>query len=142
MCFMKYDVNLGWVVFWDIKNCLLWLVIIVQWENSFVFVYSKDNFNLLFNMCGFECCILFKCCISYEEFIYKDGVWNLQNEVIKECIVQCFLCVDDELMQCFYNCVCQIFMVFGFIIFIKIVNKWNIVFIGFMIYFWEVVVNI
>lgn len=33
-------------------------------------------------------------------------------------------------------------MVFGFIIFIKIVNKWNIVFIGFMIYFWEVVVNI
>lgn len=44
-------------------------------------VYSKDNPNLLFNMCGFECRILPKCRTSYEEFTHKDGVWNLQNEV-------------------------------------------------------------
>lgn len=66
----------GRVVFWDIKNRLFRLVIFILWEESFVFVYSKDNFNFFFNMCGFECRILFKCRIIYEEFIYKDGVWN------------------------------------------------------------------
>ena len=42
---------------------------------------SKENLNLLFNMGGLEVCILPKCCMMYEEFTYKDGVWNLQNEV-------------------------------------------------------------
>lgn len=71
----------GRAVFWDIKNRLPRSVTTVQWENSFVSVYSKDNPNLLFNMCGFECRILPKCRTSYEEFTHKDGVWNLQNEV-------------------------------------------------------------
>lgn len=71
-------------MFWDIKNRLPRSVTTVQWENSFVSVYSKDNPNLLFNMCGFECRILPKCRTSYEEFTHKDGVWNLQNEVRNE----------------------------------------------------------
>lgn len=84
---MKSGLNLpnnlpsGRAVFWDIKNRLPRSVTTVQWENSFVSVYSKDNPNLLFNMCGFECRILPKCRTSYEEFTHKDGVWNLQNEV-------------------------------------------------------------
>ena len=68
-------------VFWDIKNRLPRSISTVQWENSFVSVYSKDNPNLLFNMSGFECRILPKTRTSYEEFTHKDGVWNLQNEV-------------------------------------------------------------
>lgn len=75
----------GRAVFWDIKNRLPRSVTTVQWENSFVSVYSKDNPNLLFNMCGFECRILPKCRTSYEEFTHKDGVWNLQNEVRNQC---------------------------------------------------------
>ena len=75
------SVGRGRAVFWDIKNRLPRSVTTVQWENSFVSVYSKDNPNLLFNMCGFECRILPKCRTSYEEFTHKDGVWNLQNEV-------------------------------------------------------------
>lgn len=63
MCFMKYDVNFGRSVFWDIKNCFFWSIIILEWENFFVLVYSKDNFNLLFSMCGFEVCILLKICM-------------------------------------------------------------------------------
>lgn len=51
-------------------------------EQLLVSVYSKDNPNLLFNMCGFECRILPKCRTSYEEFTHKDGVWNLQNEAV------------------------------------------------------------
>ena len=54
MRLMKHDVNLGRAVFWHIKNQLPRSVTTVEWENSFVSVYSKDNPNLLFNMCGFE----------------------------------------------------------------------------------------
>lgn len=50
--------NSGRAVFWDIKNRLPRSVTTIQWENSFVSVYSKDNPNLLFNMAGFECRIL------------------------------------------------------------------------------------
>eukprot|EP00069_Balaena_mysticetus_P000170 bmy_00174T0 len=113
MRLMKHDVNLGRAVFWDIKNRLPRSVTTVQWENSFVSVYSKDNPNLLFNMCGFECRILPKCRTSYEEFTHKDGVWNLQNEVTKERTAQCFLRVDDESMQRFHNRVRQILMASG-----------------------------
>ena len=54
MRLMKHDVNLGRAVFWDIKNRLPRSVTTVQWEESFVSVYSKDNPNLLFAMSGFE----------------------------------------------------------------------------------------
>eukprot|EP00965_Chrysotila_dentata_P242551 6204928-Pleurochrysis_carterae.AAC.1 len=54
MRLMKHDVNLGRAVFWDIKNRLPRSVTTIDWEESFVSVYSKDNPNLLFNMCGFE----------------------------------------------------------------------------------------
>jgi hypothetical protein len=33
----------------------------IEWDESFVSVYSKDNPSLLFNMCGFEVRILPKC---------------------------------------------------------------------------------
>ena len=83
MRLMKHDVNLGRAVFWDIKNRLPRSITTVQWENSFVSVYSKDNPNLLFNMCGYECRILPKCRTTYDESTHKDGVWNLQNEVCR-----------------------------------------------------------
>ena len=41
-------------VFWDMKNRLPRSMTTFEWDNSFVSVYSKDNPNLLFNMCGFE----------------------------------------------------------------------------------------
>ena len=84
MRLMKHDVNLGRAVFWDIKNRLPRSVTTLTWDESFVSVYSKDNPNLLFNMCGFECRILPKCRTTFEEFTHRDGVWNLQNEVCIE----------------------------------------------------------
>ncbi|PVD32879.1 hypothetical protein C0Q70_08326 [Pomacea canaliculata] len=141
MRLMKHDVNLGRAVFWDIKNRLPRSVTTIQWENSFVSVYSKDNPNLLFNMCGFECRILPKCRTTHEEFTHKDGVWNLQNEVTKERTAQCFLRVDEESMNRFHNRVRQILMASGSTTFTKIVNKWNTALIGLMTYFREAVVN-
>ena len=51
---MKHDVNLGRATFWDIKNRLPRSITTIEWNNSFVSVYSRDNPNLLFNMSGFE----------------------------------------------------------------------------------------
>ena len=78
MRLMKHDVNLGRAVFWDIKNRLPRSLTTVEWESSFVSVYSKDNPNLLFAMSGFECRILPKCRTTHDEFTHRDGVWNLQ----------------------------------------------------------------
>lgn len=41
MRLMKHDVNLGRAVFWDIKNRLPRSVTTVEWESTFVSVYSK-----------------------------------------------------------------------------------------------------
>ena len=141
MRLMKHDVNLGRAVFWDIKNRLPRSITTILWENSFVSVYSKDNPNLLFNMCGFECRILPKCRTAHDEFTHKDGIWNLQNEVTKERTAQCYLRVDDESLQKFNNRVRQILMASGSTTFTKIVNKWNTALIGLMTYFREAVVN-
>lgn len=45
-----FSVNLGRSVFWDMKNRLPRSITTLEWENSFVSVYSKDNPNLLFSM--------------------------------------------------------------------------------------------
>ena len=54
MRLMKHDVNLGRAVFWDMKNRLPRSLTTLDWDNSFVSVYSRDNPNLLFSMSGFE----------------------------------------------------------------------------------------
>lgn len=54
MRLMKHDVNLGRAVFWDMKNRMPRSLTTLDWDNSFVSVYSRDNPNLLFSMCGFE----------------------------------------------------------------------------------------
>lgn len=141
MRLMKHDVNLGRAVFWDIKNRLPRSTTTIQWENSFVSVYSKDNPNLLFNMSGFECRILPKCRTIHDELTHRDGIWNLQNEITKERTAQSFLRVDDESLQRFHNRVRQILMASGSTTFTKIVNKWNTALIGLMTYFREAVVN-
>ena len=65
------QVNLGRAVFWDLKNRLPRSVTTMDWENSFVSVYSRDNPNLLFSMCGFEVRILPKIRMSSEGFANK-----------------------------------------------------------------------
>jgi len=54
MRLMKHDVNLGRAVFWDMRNRLPRSLTTLDWDNSFVSVYSRDNPNLLFSMVGFE----------------------------------------------------------------------------------------
>lgn len=141
MRLMKHDVNLGRASFWDIKNRIPRSLTTIEWENSFTSVYSKDNPNILFNMCGFEVRIKPKCRMYMEQIQHKDGVWNLQNESTKEMTAQAFLRVDDLSLRAFENRVRQILMSSGSTTFTKIANKWNTALIGLMTYFREAVIN-
>ncbi|CAG8614473.1 16156_t:CDS:10, partial [Cetraspora pellucida] len=141
MRLFKSDVNAGRAVFWDIKNRLPRSLTTIEWDDTFCSVYSKDNPNVLFSMCGFEVRILPKIRNLNEEFTLKDGVWNLINEQTKERTAQAFLRVDEESMQKFHNRVRQILMASGSTTFSKISNKWNTCLIGLMSYFREAVVH-
>lgn len=141
MRLMKHDVNLGRAAFWDIKNRLPRSLTTIEWENSFVSVYSQDNPNLLFSMSGFEIRILPKIRSLNEEFTLKDGVWNLVNEQTKERTAQAYLRVDQESMDKFHNRIRQILMASGSTTFSKIANKWNTALIGLMTYYREAVVH-
>ena len=109
----KHDVNLGRAVFWEIKNRLPRSLTTLEWENSFVGVYSKDNPNMLFNMCGFEVRILPKARMANGELDHRDGVWFLQNDLTKELTAQAFLRVDDKGLKTFENRIRQVLMSSG-----------------------------
>ncbi len=121
---MLPQVNLGRAVFWDMKNRLLRSLTTLDWDNSFVSVYSRDNPNLLFSMAGFEVRILPKIRMT-EEYTLKESTWNLQNENTKERTAVAFLRVDEEALEAFNNRVRQILMASGATTFTKIANKWN-----------------
>jgi pre-mRNA-processing factor 8 len=117
-------VNLGRAVFWDMKNRLPRSLTTLEWDNSFVSVYSKDNPNVLFDMCGFEIRIRPKIRMDQEMAVHKDGVWNLQNEATKEMTAQAFLRVDSVSLRQFENRIRHILMSSGAATFTKIANKW------------------
>ena len=141
MRLMKHDVNIGRAVFWEVKNKLPRCVTTLEWEHTFVSVYSKDNPNLLFSMCGFDVRILPKCRATSDEFAPRDGVWRLQNEVTKEITAVAYLRVDEESQKKFENRIRQILMASGSTTFTKIANKWNTTLIGLMTYFREAVIH-
>lgn len=96
----KHDVNLGRAVFWNMKARLPRSLTTFEWEKSFVCVYSQDNPNFLFDMCGFEVRILPKCRTPREQQVQaRDGVWPLQNEATKEQTAMAFLRVDEDSMK-------------------------------------------
>jgi len=161
MRLIKHDVNLGRAVFWNIKQRLPRSLTTIEWEDTFVSVYSQNNPQLLFSMCGFEIRILPKIrTMSGEQFSLKDAVWNLTNEQTKERTAQAFLRVSDdgrypELIvrknyihsnisagvQAFNNRIRQVLMSSGSTTFSKIVNKWNTALIGLMTYYREAVIH-
>ena len=141
MRLMRHDVNLGRAVFWDLKNRLPRSLTTFQWEDAFVSVYSKDNPNLLFSMCGFEVRIAPKCRQPNEQLIDSDGVWNLQNESTKERTAQAHLRVADDAVKAFENRIRQVLMTSGSVTFTKVVNKWNTVIISLVTYYREATIH-
>lgn len=103
MRLLKQDVNLGRAVFWEMKNKLPRSITTLEWDQSFVSVYSKDNPNLLFSMNGFDIRILPKDRQEIEEFSLKDGVWKMQKDSTKEITASAFVKVDEEGLKKFEN---------------------------------------
>lgn len=141
MRLMRHDVNLGRAVFWDLKNRLPRSITTIEWDDTFASVYSKDNPNLLFSMCGFEVRILPKCRNTNEEFPVKDSVWSLTNNATKERTAHAFLQVTEEDIQKFNNRIRQILMSSGSTTFTKIANKWNTALIALFTYYREAAVS-
>lgn len=141
MRLMRHDVNLGRAVFWDFKNRLPRSVTTIDWDDSFVSVYSRDNPNLLFSMCGFEVRILPKIRNQNEEFPVKDSVWSLVDNTTKERTAHAFLQVTEEDIQKFNNRIRQILMSSGSTTFTKIANKWNTALIALFTYYREAAVS-
>jgi len=141
MRLMKHDVNLGRATFWEMKNRLPRSVTSLEWDNSFVSVYSKDNPNLLMDMFGFEIRILPKCRAAGGVLVARDGVWALQNEVTKERTAQAFLRVEEAAQKAWENRIRQILMSSGSTTFTKVANKWNTALIGLMTYYREAVIH-
>ena len=111
MRLIKHDVNLGRAVFWNVKNSLPRSLTTIEWEDTFASVYSKDNPQLLFSMCGFEVRILPKVrTVNNEQYKLNDAVWNLTNESTKERTAQAYLRVSDEGINAFNNRIRQVLM--------------------------------
>ncbi|KAK8166256.1 pre-mRNA processing splicing factor 8 [Phyllosticta citrichinensis] len=137
MRLMRHDVNLGRAVFWDLKNRLPRSVTTIDWDDTFASVYSRDNPNLLFSMCGFEVRILPKIRNPNDEFPVKDSVWSLVDNSSKERTAHAFLQVTEEDIQKFNNRIRQILMSSGSTTFTKIANKWNTALIALFTYYRE-----
>ena len=143
MRLLKRDVNLGRVIFWDIKNRLPRSITTLDWDNSFTSVFSADNSNLFFDMAGFEVRIHPLLASSKSMIggatptgtVHKNGVWNLQNETTKKVTAQAHLRVEEEAVQAFDNCIHQILMSSGATTFTKIANKWNTALISLETYY-------
>ena len=104
-------------------------------------VYSKDNPNLLFDMCGFEVRIVPKICTLTDRFTLEDAVWSLQNEATKDNTAQAFLRVEEFAISKFDDRIRQILMTSGGSTFSKIINKWNTCIIALMTYYREAVIH-
>ncbi|KAK5100481.1 pre-mRNA-splicing factor 8 [Lithohypha guttulata] len=141
MRLMRHDVHLGRAVFWDMKNRLPRSVTTIEWDDTFASVYSRDNPNLLFSMCGFEVRILPKIRNTSEEFQVKDSVWALANNETKERTAYAFLQVTEEDIAKFNNRIRQILMSSGSTTFTKIANKWNTTLIALFTYYREAAVS-
>ncbi|KAI0395328.1 pre-mRNA processing splicing factor 8 [Xylariaceae sp. FL0594] len=141
MRLMRHDVNLGRAVFWDLKNRLPRSVTTIEWEDTFASVYSRDNPNLLYSMCGFEVRILPKIRNQNDEFPIKDSVWSLVDNTTKERTAHAFLQVTEEDIQKFNNRIRQILMSSGSTTFTKIANKWNTALIALFTYYREAAVS-
>ncbi|TPX14374.1 uncharacterized protein E0L32_005570 [Thyridium curvatum] len=141
MRLMRHDVNLGRAVFWDLKNRLPRSVTTIEWDDTFASVYSRDNPNLLYSMCGFEVRILPKIRNQNDEFPVKDSVWSLVDNTTKERTAHAFLQVTEEDIQKFNNRIRQILMSSGSTTFTKIANKWNTALIALFTYYREAAVS-
>lgn len=135
----RHDVHLGRACFWEVARRIPRSIIDLKWENSLVSVYSRDNPNLLFTMCGFEVRILPNC-RAKESKPSKEGVWDLIDENSKEVKAKAFLQVTQEDVEKFQNTIRRLLMSAGSSPFTKIASKWNTAVLSLFVYYREAII--
>ena len=140
MRLMRHDVNLGRAVFWEIASRIPRSLTSIEWKDSFASVYSRDNPNLLFTMCGFEVRILPKF-RAKEEISSQEGVWDLIDQSTKERTARAYLQVLQDEIDKFNNRIRQVLMSSGSTTFTKVAAKWNTALIALFSYFREAAVS-
>lgn len=140
MRLMRHDVNLGRAVFWEISGRIPNSIANMEWNESFVSVYSVDNPNLLFSMCGFEVRILPKQRMK-ESNSTEESSWDLIDHQTKERSAKAYLKVTQEEVERFNNRIRQILMSSGSATFTKVASKWNTALIGLFAYFREAIIT-
>lgn len=135
----RHDVHLGRACFWEISRRLPRSIIDLKWENTLASVYSIDNPNLLFTMCGFEIRILPNCRTN-ESKPSKEGVWDLIDQKTKEVTAKAFLQVTEEDIEKFKNSIRRLLMSAGSSPFTKIASKWNATVLALFAYYREAIV--
>lgn len=139
MRLMRQDVNLGRAVFWEVTGRVPSSITNIRWENSYVSVYSQNNPNLLFEMCGFEVRILPN--IRTQEVASTDeGVWDLIQDTTKQRTAKAYLRVSDEEVKNFESKIRGVLMAAGSSTFTKIAAKWNTHVIALFTYFRESII--
>lgn len=140
MKLMRHDVNIGKAVFWEISNRIPSSLTSIEWENTYASVYSRDNANLLFSMCGFEVRILPKCRTKVP-VSSREGVWDLVKQDTKERTAKAFLQVSAAEIDKFQSRIRQIVMSSGSSTFTKAAAKWNTALIALFAYFREAIIT-
>lgn len=139
MRLMRQDVNLGRAVFWEVEGRVPNSLVTKTWDESFVSVYSKNNPNLLFTLCGFEVRILPK--KRMDEVISSgEGVWDLIDEHSKQRTAKAYLKVSQYEIEKFDCKIRGILMASGSTTFTKIAAKWNTALLSLFTYFREAIV--
>lgn len=139
MRLMRHDVNLGRATFWEIQGRVPRALARIEWEDTLSSVYSKDNPNLLFTMCGFEVRILPK--IRMDEVTSSvEGVWDLVDNQTKQRTAKAYLQVTEEDVEKFNSRIRQILMSAGSTTFSKIASKWNTALMALFTYYREAAV--
>lgn len=144
MRLQKYDVNLGCSVYWQVKSRLPRSITTLEWSDTFVSVYSKDNPNLLYSMCGFEVRILpkiYQKLVSSSIEINTEGYWELKNDEEKTITAYAFIRVEKRAIESFNNRIRHILLSSGAITFTACASKWNTALISLMSYYREAVIN-
>jgi pre-mRNA-processing factor 8 len=141
MRLLRNDVNFGKSLFYLIKNRIPPSLSTIEWNESFVSVYSRDNPQLLFDMLGFEVRLIphERQAREYSTFSVHTATWSLQNRISKEDTSFAYVRVADKHVQGFSNQVRHMLMTSGNAPYIKIAQKWNSILTSLMTYYREAV---
>lgn len=140
MRLIRQDVHLGRAVFWEVQGRIPGSIAEIKWDSSFASVYSKNNPNLLFTLCGFEVRIIPK--LRTDELTtVSESVWDLVEKSTQQRTAIAFLKVSQESIDIFEGVIRGILMTAGSATFSKIAAKWNTALIALFTYFREAIIT-